>query len=145
MNNGYSMSCDVACDFTIVCTLWCCYKYRSHYCVCFFSHWRAECERRRNGRKARLWMALYKCIWWRFTISGVLQFLEVRQLLYFFPNLVQCTCTYIHVCFFIDRSDDFTVATSGTTSRLFCHMHDANSSKCLPLRTWSVAACLTCL
>jgi ATP-binding cassette subfamily C (CFTR/MRP) protein 4 len=43
----------------------------------FNKHWAEEVRKKECGGKARLWLALFKCIWHRLLLQGVLMFLEV--------------------------------------------------------------------
>ena len=48
---------------------------------CFsLRYWEEELRRKERGRKARLWVAICRCFWWRVLIQGVLMFLEVTSL-----------------------------------------------------------------
>jgi ATP-binding cassette subfamily C (CFTR/MRP) protein 4 len=43
----------------------------------FNKYWAVEVGKKERGGKARLWRALFKCIWHRLLIQGVLMFIEV--------------------------------------------------------------------
>ena len=47
----------------------------------FFRHWKAELERKKRGKKARLLVAVLKCFWFKMLIQGIGMFVEVRKVL----------------------------------------------------------------
>lgn len=51
-------------------------------CVAVFAgvcrYWAIEMKRKERGGSARLWMVIFKCIWFRLLVQGILMFLEVR-------------------------------------------------------------------
>ena len=44
---------------------------------CWFSHWRTELQRKKEGKRPRLLVTILKCFWWRILLHGVIFFTEV--------------------------------------------------------------------
>ena len=49
----------------------------AYYVYVLNRYWSVEMKRKELGRKARLWIVIFKCIWFRFLVVGFLLISEV--------------------------------------------------------------------
>ena len=70
-------TCFTALELILVCVT----AIITRVCVILYvrRHWSRELQKKQNGGKARLSLALFKCLWWRVVLTGTLQITEVRM------------------------------------------------------------------
>ena len=52
------------------------YQYKM-FCLFMNSYWSVEVKKKELGGKARLWIVIFKCIWFRFLVLGFMLISEV--------------------------------------------------------------------
>ena len=98
-------------------------------CVSVCRYWALEVKRKEGGRKARLWLVIFKCVWFRLCVQGVLMFIEVRVHLWVCVVGLCCVVVNRLVCKCVSLSSWVTWPT--TSPSLIPHLKTQEMPTCM--------------